>query len=86
MKLLFLIHFRGGVAAGIFVTNYHKILIREPSLLEFVREELKMGDWIDIRGKIDYQFMKNSNEKLRQSGYILANSLSKENKDIKQLS
>lgn len=80
MTRILFIYFRGGVAAGIFVTDYHKILVRDPSLLDMVRENLKIGDWVDLNGKIDYKFMKNSNEKLRQSGFILANSLFKENK------
>lgn len=77
---LFIIHFRGGVAAGIFVTDYHRILIRDLSMLDLVRNELKIGDWVDIKGKIAYTFSKNSKEKLRQSGYILANSLVTKNK------
>lgn len=68
------------MAAGIFVTDYHRILVREPSLLEMVCQNLKIGDWIDVNGKIDYKFMKNSEGKLRQSGYISANSLSIGNK------
>lgn len=73
------IYFRGGVAAGIFATDYHKILVRDPAMLDLVRKSLKIGDWVDVNGKIDYKFMQNSKEKLRQSGFILANSLSKVN-------
>lgn len=77
---MFIINFRGGVAAGIFVTDYHRILIRDPLMLDMVRHELNIADWVDVKGKIAYTFTKNSKEKLRQSGYILANSLFKKNK------
>lgn len=46
-------------------------------MLELVRTNLKIGDWVDVKGKIDYKFIRNSKEKLRQSGYISANSLNK---------
>lgn len=44
------------------------------------RENLRIGDWVDVNGNIEYKFMKNSNDKLRQSGYILGKSVFKSNK------
>lgn len=73
---------RGGVRAGIFITEYHRILVREPSLLEIVRHEVRKNDWICIDGRIGYTFTKNKQEKLRQSAYILANTLIKQGETI----
>ncbi|XP_055314717.1 uncharacterized protein LOC129575334 [Sitodiplosis mosellana] len=70
---------KGGVSAGIYVAENHRILIREPSLLDFVRNDLKRLDWIRIEGQISYTFSRNSKLQLRSSGYILANSITKEN-------
>lgn len=42
-------------------------------MVNIVRENLNKGDWVVIEGKISYTFWKNSLQKLRQSGYILAN-------------
>lgn len=47
-------------------------------MLRIVREKLNKGDWAAIDGKISYTFWKNSLQKLRQSGYILANFVQKE--------
>lgn len=71
--------YRGGVEAGILKSENHRILIRDPSLLDFVRNELKRLDWVRIEGKINYTFTRNSKDQLRSSGYIVATSLSKEN-------
>lgn len=71
--------YRGGTSAGIYVAENHRILIREPSLLDFVRNGLKKLDWVRIEGRISYTFGRNSKQQLRSSGYILANSIKKEN-------
>lgn len=71
--------FRGGTRAGIYATENHRILVREPSMLDFVRNKLKKSDWIHVDGRISYTFSRNPKEKLRSSGHILANGITKEN-------
>lgn len=70
--------FRGKTNFEAFTVEHHRVLIRDPLMVQIVRENLSRGDWVVIEGKISYTFWKNSTGKLRQSGYVLGNSVQKE--------
>lgn len=70
--------YRSGTNTEAIDIEHHRILIREPLMMRIVQQNLSRDDWAVIEGKISYTFWKNSQQKLRQSGYVLANFIQKD--------
>lgn len=66
---------RGGRGAGIFVTEFIKVMVFEEKLRNYVHKHLAKSNHVLVSGMIRYSLYKNAEGKERSSGYIEAASL-----------
>lgn len=71
---------RGYKAHGIITGEYHKIIVYDDLLRQYVKANLVKSDKVLIEGVIRYNFYENpSDGKKHQSGYILPKTIRKIN-------
>lgn len=66
-----------GRILGTIITEFHRVLVYDQSVINVVRNSLSKFDHVQIDGKVRYKPFKNSDGKTVHSGFIIAQSISR---------